>query len=76
MRYDDDEDWNEDSEDSGTVSCPYCGEVMLDAAEYCPSCDRWMTDEGPVPRKPLPLWAVALLVSLLLIVLIAALRPF
>lgn len=76
MRYDDDEYWDEDGDDDGNVSCPYCGEVMLEAAEYCPACDRWMTDEEQVPRKPLPLWAVVLLILLLLIVLIAALRPF
>ena len=74
--WDHDEDWGDDSDDDGTIPCPYCGESMLEAADYCPSCDRWITDETPGGRKSLPTWAIVLIVILLLVFLFSAIAPF
>ena len=60
MHDDDYDDWEEDDEDDGYVPCPHCGETMLEAAEYCPYCERWITSED-IPRKPWPLWMTALI---------------
>jgi hypothetical protein len=77
MRYDDDEDDQaDDPDDVGTIPCPYCGEAMLEMADYCPSCDRWITEEEKPGRKRLPSWGAIIIVLLLVAFLFAALRPF
>jgi hypothetical protein len=74
----DDDGWNEDEtddDDDGYVPCPYCGETMLEDAEYCPSCDRWISSED-IPRKPWLIWMVALIVLCLVGLVVGAMRPF
>lgn len=65
---DSDDDWQDDDDsDDGYVPCPYCGETMLEDAEYCPACDRWMTNEE-LPARRHPWWII--IVALVLIGLI------
>ena len=52
-----DDDLDEDDPDDGTIDCPYCGQTMLEAADYCPSCERWMSEED-LPKPVQPLWIV------------------
>ena len=75
---DDDDDWDEDGDsdtgdDDGYVPCPYCGETMLEDAEHCPSCNRWITSED-MPRKSLPTWMVVVIVLCLAGLILGALR--
>ena len=73
-----DDDWeddlDEDDEDNGYIDCPHCGQSMLEAADYCPSCDRWMSDED-TPKKSQPLWLIIGIVICLVISLGWILRP-
>ena len=70
---DDDDDWPDDDDD-GYVTCPHCGEMMLEAADYCPSCDRWITSEGlPPKRHP---WWIAIVILVLLAMIILSILPF
>jgi RNA polymerase subunit RPABC4/transcription elongation factor Spt4 len=71
----DDDDGNNNDADDGYIPCPYCGETMLEDAEHCPSCNRWITSED-LPRKPLSLWMAAIIVLCLLGLLFGALRGF
>ena len=71
-----DDDWeDEDSDDDGYVPCPHCGETMLEDAEYCPYCERWISRED-IPRKPWPTWMVVLIVMVLISLILSALRGF
>ncbi len=62
MRDDEPEDraWasldEEDGEDDPTEPCPYCGELVYDDAERCPSCERYLSRED-APRSR-PTWVV------------------
>ncbi len=51
----DEADREDDPDDDGYIPCPHCGESMLEDAEYCPSCDQWITDSH---RRSQPLWIV------------------
>lgn len=73
--HDDDCD-DEPSDDDGYVPCPHCGETMLEDAEYCPYCDRWITSEDQPPRKPWPMWVNILLVLMLAALILTALFGF
>ncbi len=73
-----DDDWpgnddDDDNEDEGYVPCPHCGETMLEAADYCPSCRRWITTEDP-PVKPRPGWMV-IMVLILLVTIVFSVLP-
>ena len=60
-----DDDWNDvDDSDDGYVSCPYCGATMLEDAEYCPKCDRWITNDD-LPAKRLPWWIVVIVMAVI-----------
>lgn len=61
--FDDDSD-EFDDDDDGYIPCPYCGETMLEAADYCPSCQRWITSEDR-PAKKLSWWVIAIIVVLI-----------
>ena len=53
-----------DESDEGYIPCPYCGQTMLEDAEYCHHCDRWLTDESPAsPSRPW--WVIAVVVVLI-----------
>jgi hypothetical protein len=72
----DDDDWDEeDTGDDGYVPCPYCGETMLEDAEYCPYCERWISSED-IPRKPWPIWMVVMIVLCLAGLILSAFRGF
>ena len=60
----DDEEWDDDSDD-GYVPCPHCGETMLEAADHCPACNRWITRED-LPQKTYSWWVIAVILMLLL----------
>jgi len=52
--WDEDFDEEDENDDGGYIDCPHCGESMLEAADYCPSCDRWISGEDrPKPKQPL-----------------------
>jgi hypothetical protein len=59
-------------DDEGYVPCPHCGETMLEAADYCPSCRRWITTEDR-PEKPRPGWMVILILILLFTIVFSVL---
>ena len=70
-----DDDWDEDDEDEGYIPCPYCGEAMLEDAEHCPSCNRWISAEDQ-PRKPLSLWMMAVVLLCLMGLILGAVVGF
>lgn len=45
-------------------SCPHCGRTMLEAADHCPGCNRWITRED-LPQTRQPLWIVIVALILL-----------
>jgi hypothetical protein len=64
---DDENDWHEvedDDADEGYIPCPHCGGTMLEAADHCPACDRWITNED-LPNKRHAWWVVVVVVILL-----------
>lgn len=69
-----DDDLDEDDDDDVYIDCPYCGKTMLEDAEYCPSCDRWITDED-WPKPAQPLWIVIGIALCLAVALTWILRP-
>lgn len=77
MKYtheDDDEiDWQTDDDDldDGYVSCPKCGGMMLEAADYCPECHQWITDEDRASQKK-PVWVYLVLAVILAATILAA----
>jgi hypothetical protein len=53
-----DEDWPDDWDDDPTIPCPHCRREILEDAERCPYCERYLSrDDAPRPRKPW--WIVA-----------------
>lgn len=68
MIEDGDDDDAGDGWDDSYVTCPHCGETMLEDAEYCPYCDRWMTNES---TKKLPWWVVVVVLLLIATMIIS-----
>lgn len=68
-----DEDYDDDDDDDGYIPCPHCGETMLEAADHCPACNRWITSED-LPRKRHPWWVVAMILLLLAMIILSVLR--
>ena len=70
-----DEEWHggDDDSDDGYIPCPHCGETMLEAADHCPYCDRWITNEG-LPAKRHPWWIVAIVLILVFVLVMSAVR--
>lgn len=56
---DSDAEWkdDDDSGDEPTVPCPYCRRELLEDSPWCPSCDRYITDEE-FRRAGRPMWVV------------------
>jgi hypothetical protein len=69
---DDYDDIANDDDDEGYVPCPHCGETMLEVADYCPSCRRWITTEDR-PVKPRSGWMVILILILLFTIVFSVL---
>lgn len=65
----DDDGWADD--DDGYIACPHCGETMLEDAEYCPSCDMWMTGES-VKKKSPSWWIVGVILILVATIILGA----
>ena len=61
-----------DDSDDGYIPCPYCGETMLEDAEHCPACNRWITSED-LPSKGHPWWIVAVVVILIAVMILSVL---
>ena len=76
--WDDDSDESEqdefepDFDDDGYIPCPHCGETMLEDADYCPACERWITD-GVTNKTRSPLWVVIVAAVLLGLILTSVL---
>jgi hypothetical protein len=80
----DDDDWDDDSnafdnadnewdgdDDSGdepTVPCPFCGRELLEDSPWCPTCDRYITEEE-LRRADRPVWVIVTAVACLAIAL-------
>lgn len=60
---DDEQEW-QDEDESSYIPCPNCGETMLEDAEYCPACDRWITSEDQ-PQKRQSWWIVVIILALI-----------
>ena len=65
----DEDEWDDD--DDGYIDCPHCGETMLEDAEYCPSCDMWITDGAP-KKRPYYWWVVAVVLILIFTIVMRA----
>jgi hypothetical protein len=60
-----DADWDDETD---TVPCPYCQKQIAGESEWCPHCGKYISQEGlPSDRKPI--WLIAAVVILLLIIL-------
>jgi len=71
--YDADDGWDDvDDSDDGYMPCPHCGATMLEDAEYCPACDRWMTSEDQ-PDKRHPWWIIVVIGALILVMILSVL---
>lgn len=66
---------NDEFDGDGYIPCPHCGETMLEDADYCPACDRWITD-GNANQTRSPLWVVIVAAVLLGLFLTSLLRGF
>jgi uncharacterized OB-fold protein len=72
-----DDDWGDDTDeesDDGYIPCPHCGETMLEAAEHCPACNRWITNED-MPKKRSSWWVIAVIL-ILLVTMVLSVVPF
>jgi uncharacterized OB-fold protein len=65
-----DDEWSDDEDDDVYVPCPRCGETMLEAADYCPSCREWISHED-VPSKPRSWWVVGIILILVATLLLS-----
>ncbi|MGB8853735.1 MAG: hypothetical protein WCC69_09235 [Pirellulales bacterium] len=54
---DDDEDWEDDSDEETTVSCPYCRRDILEDSPRCPYCERYISEEDHASSQK-PLWVI------------------
>ncbi len=72
---DDESDNDNDGDDDGYIPCPHCGETMLEDADYCPSCERWITD-GETNKPRSPAWVLIVAAVLLGFMLMSVLRGF
>ena len=61
---DEESDWSDDDDDDGYIACPHCGGTMLEAADYCPVCERWISKEDPPTRRQ-PWWIIVVVVILI-----------
>ncbi len=72
-----DEGWDDETDedsDDGYIPCPHCGETMLEVADHCPACNRWITSED-LPRKQYSWWVVVVILILLLMMVLSGV-PF
>ena len=71
-----DDEWDDDElpdgvyhedEDDGepTVKCPYCGNEVVETAQYCPRCENYISKED-APTQPKS-WFVMILLALALL---------
>jgi hypothetical protein len=58
----------DDSGDEPTVPCPYCRRELLEDSPWCPTCDRYITDEE-FRQAGRPMWVVVTAVVCLAIAL-------
>jgi len=70
-----DEFESSDFDDDGYIPCPHCGETMLEDADYCPACERWITD-GTTNKTRSPVWVMIVAAVLLGLLLTSVLRGF
>ena len=71
---DDPDDVGDDAgdDDSETVPCPHCRKPVYEAAERCPHCGHYLSEED-APRR-YPWWLVAGVLVLIAIILLGWLR--
>ncbi len=62
-----DEDWPDDWDDDPTIPCPQCGREILEDAERCPYCERYLSRDD-APRRRKPWWIVAGVIACLYVV--------
>ena len=49
-----DEDWPDDWDDEPTMPCPHCRREILEDAERCPYCERYLSrEDAPRPAQAL-----------------------
>ena len=63
FEHDDEESWLDDDvaedDDATTIPCPNCGAAVYDDADWCPSCDRYIT-ASTHPWVGRPWWWIGL----------------
>ena len=57
---DEDEAYNEDDAEFGTIKCTSCGEDVFEDAPQCPECGAYITLCGRGVLSNRPLWFVVL----------------
>lgn len=57
------EEWDRDDDDE-TYPCPYCGEAVYEDAEWCPHCEKYLSDED-APAATKPWWIIAGVLAIL-----------
>jgi predicted nucleic acid-binding Zn ribbon protein len=62
--YPDDEeaDWNLDP---ATDKCPYCGGEIVEDSQWCPHCDKYISQEDAPRRKSI--WIIGLVIILAIV---------
>jgi hypothetical protein len=62
-----DDDADEDGDGDDTIPCPYCRRLIHEAAQRCPYCENYLSEEdAPAARKPWWIVVGALLCFLVL----------
>ena len=63
--YEEDEDL-----ETASLACPHCGEQVYDDVEQCPYCGMYISQADF--KKPMPVWAVIIIILTILGFLFAA----
>ena len=66
------DDTDDDGGASATVACPWCRASVYEAAERCPKCGRYLSDED-APRR-YPWWLIAGVILCLIVILLFWIR--
>lgn len=54
---DNDLDEGDQDDEDETIPCPHCGQGVYEDAEWCPHCEKYLSQED-APSKRKPWWIV------------------
>ncbi len=66
-RFQHDDDWENEEEETLTIECPHCHRAVYEDAEQCPYCHHYISDEDSPPARNPPWVILAAILCLCLI---------